>query len=292
LLKLQQNGLDFYYPPPTGVAVTEGSVGYTPFLFQDGGDYYKCQDTTGGFCRSALDTPEALGAFQEWTDLYSSYKVPQQANFFTRMRTGEQPLGVSNYGTYVSLSTAAPELTGRWEMRPMPGHRCGDTSPSTGQLIPCPPGTDPGTVVRSSGGTGQAMVIFSQSKHKDASWEFIKWWSGKDAQQRFGGELEALIGVEARWNTANLEALQSLPWPRHDIASIMEQWRWFREPPVVLGGYFTSRHILNAWNRVVLQGVNPREALEDAVFDVNKELAKKQEEFGLQIDPSMYRRGG
>ncbi|HEU5318313.1 MAG TPA: extracellular solute-binding protein, partial [Chloroflexota bacterium] len=33
LLKLQQNGLDFYYPPPTGVAVTEGAVGFTPFLF-------------------------------------------------------------------------------------------------------------------------------------------------------------------------------------------------------------------------------------------------------------------
>ena len=41
LLKLQQNGLDLYYPPPTGVAVTEGSVGFTPFLFQNGGDYYR-----------------------------------------------------------------------------------------------------------------------------------------------------------------------------------------------------------------------------------------------------------
>jgi hypothetical protein len=50
--------------------------------------------------------------------------------------------------------------------------------------------------------------------------------------------------------------------------------------------------VVNAWNKVVLQGENPREALEDAVFDVNKELATKQEEFGLKVDPSMYRRGG
>ena len=134
------------------------------------------------------------------------------------------------------------------------------------------------------------MVIFNQSRHKPESWEFIKWWSGASAQQRFGGELEALIGVEARWNTANLEALQALPWPRKDIASILEQWRWFREPPVVLGGYFTGRHVLNAWNRVVLQGMNPREALEESIYDINKELAKKQEEFGLKVDPSMYRR--
>ena len=292
LLKLQQNGLDFYYPPPTGVGVTDGAVGFTPFLFQNGGEYYKCMD---GSCRSSLDTPEALVGFQEWTDLYSNYKIPREANFFTRMRTGEQPIGVAGYGVYIALSVAAPELTGRWEMRPMPGHRCGSTT-SMGTVVPC---IDPqtgqklpdGTIIRASGGTGASMVIFEQSKHKEESWQFVKWWSSKDAQQRFGGELEALIGVEARWNTANLEALQALPWPKKDIASIMEQWRWFREPPVVLGGYFTGRHVLNAWNRVVLQGMNPREALEDAIYDINKELAKKQEEFGVKVDKSMYRRG-
>jgi ABC-type glycerol-3-phosphate transport system substrate-binding protein len=289
LLKLQQNGLDFYYPPPTGVAVTEGSVGFTPFLFQNGGEYYDC---SRGVCRSALTTPEALAGFQEWTDLYSNYKIPREANFFTRMRTGEQPLGVSGYFTYIQFSVAAPELTGRWEMRPMPGKRCGTPNVFGTGIIPCPPGTAPGTVIRTSGGTGQAVVIFQQSQQKEKAWEFVKWWTSKDAQQRFGGELEALIGVEARWNTANLEALRALPWPRQDIASIMEQWSWFKEPPVVLGGYFTSRHVLNAWNRVVLQGVNPREALEDAVYDINRELAKKQEEFGLQVDKSMYRRGG
>lgn len=288
LLKLQQNGLDFYYPPPTGVAVTEGSVGFTPFLFQNGGEYYNCNND---FCKSGLNTPEGLAGFQEWTDLYSNYKIPQQANFFTRMRTGEQPLGVATYNTYVALSVAAPELTGRWAMRPMPGHRCGVANNATGLVVPCPQGTQPGTVLRTSGGTGQSMVIFQQSKQKEAAWEFVKWWSSKDSQMRFGGELESLIGVEARWNTANLEALQSLPWPRQDITSVLEQWRWFKEPPVVLGGYFTSRHILNAWNRVVLQGMNPREALEEAVYDINKELAKKQEEFGVKVDPKMYQRG-
>ena len=103
-------------------------------------------------------------------------------------------------------------------------------------------------MIRTSGGTGQAVVIFNQSTQKEKSWEFVKWWTGAGAQQRFGGELEALIGVEARWNTANLEALQASLAPP-DIASILEQWRWFREPPVVLGGYFTGRHVLNAWNR-------------------------------------------
>ena len=37
-----------------------------------------------------------------------------------------------------------------------------------------------------------------------------------------------------------------MPWPIKDIAAINEQWKWFREMPVVLGGYFTSRHVENA----------------------------------------------
>jgi hypothetical protein len=50
---------------------------------------------------------------------------------------------------------------------------------------------------------------------------------------------------------------------------------------VVLGGYYTPRHISNAWNKVVLQGQNPREALEEAIRQINRELRKKQEEFGI-----------
>jgi len=278
LFKLQQNGLDFFYPTTSASgAVQESASGYTPFLFQNGGSYYKGDQQWDGkqYCRSALDEPAAMQAFQEWTDLYSSFKLPISANFYTRFRDGEMPMGISNYNTYVSLSVAAPELTGRWQMRPMPGHRKPD-----------------GSIDRSSGGTGQAAVIFKESKQQAASWEFVKWWTSQEAQKRFGDELEALLGVDARWNTANLAALEALPWPKQDIASIMEQWRWFKEPPVVLGGYFTTRHVVNAWNKVVLQGENPREALEDAVYDVNKELATKQEEFGVKVDPSMYRRGG
>jgi len=246
---LHQNGLDFYYP--YGL--------FTPFLFQHGGNYY----TPDGL-RSALDTPEALAAFKEWTGLYTSYKVPTIANFYMRMRTGEMPIGIADYSTYVLLSTAAPEITGWWEMRPMPGRRLPD-----------------GRIDRSTGGTSRAVMMFRQSRHKEAAWELIKWWTSTEVQVRFGTELEALLGVEARWNSANVEALKELPWPRKDIEAVLEQWEWFREQPVVLGGYYTSRHVINAWNRVVLEGWNPREALEQAVEDIDRELRKKQEEFGV-----------
>ncbi|UUZ87262.1 hypothetical protein LJK88_36695 [Paenibacillus sp. P26] len=100
-------------------------------------------------------------------------------------------------------------------------------------------------------------------------------------QEQFGIELEALLGVEARWNTANVEALRRSPWPSEDIESILEQWNWFKERQIVLGGYYTTRQIANIWNEIVLNGKNQREAIEDAAIEIDKEIRKKREEFGL-----------
>lgn len=251
---LQQFNMNFYY--------SSAPSAFTPILFQHGGSYY----TPDGYF-SALDTPEALQAFDLWTSLFAQYRVPIEASFYNRMRSGEMPIGVADYYTYVQLSTTAPELTGWWEMRPIPGVRKPD-----------------GTIDRSTGGAADVGVIYSSSKMKEEAWEFLKWWTSAEVQERYARELEALLGVEARWNTANVEALTNLPWPIKDIAAILEQWQWFREMPVVLGGYYTARHVENAWNRVVLQGMHVREALEIAVKDINRELRKKQEEFGIFVE--------
>ncbi|GIP31888.1 ABC transporter substrate-binding protein [Paenibacillus sp. J2TS4] len=245
---LQRNGMNAYVPPVID-----------PFLYQHGGNFYNEERTESG-----LSSGEAYRAFKEWTDLYTNYRIPIQADFFNRMRSGEMPIGLAGYQHYVLLSTAAPELAGRWGIAPAPGRK---------QLN--------GTVDRSAGGALNAAVIFRQSEHPNEAWQFLKWWMSKETQQRFGQELESLLGVEARWNSANVEAFEELPWPQEDLLTFQEQWRWFKEPPVVLGGYFTNRHLTNAWNRVVMSGMNPRESLEQAVKDINRELKAKQEEYGV-----------
>lgn len=251
---LQQFNMNFYYDSQP--------ANFTPLLYQYGGEYY----TEDGYF-SALDSPEALEAFRLWTSLYAQYRVPMEANFYNRIRTGEIPIGVADYFNYVLLSTAAPELTGWWQMDPIPGVRQPD-----------------GRINRTTGGFADVGVIYSDTPYPEQSWELLKWWTSEEIQGRFGAELEALLGVEARWNTANMEALQNMPWPRRDIAAILQQFEWFKEMPIVLGGYFTPRHVMNAWNRVVLQGLNPREALEIAVKDIDRELRKKQEEFGIEVE--------
>ncbi|TLS52607.1 extracellular solute-binding protein [Paenibacillus antri] len=255
---LQQNGMDFYYPHASNapqLAVNE----FSPFLFQYGGEYYK-----EGGSRSALDTPEAMEAVKVWTGLFTNYKINKDANFYNRFRSGEMPIGVADYSTYVLLSTAAPELSGWWEMKPMPGVRQED-----------------GRINRSTGGSAQTGMIFKNTGMEAEAWEFLKWWTSADVQERFGGELESILGVEARWNTANVEALERLPWPAVDIEAILEQWEWFREREVVLGGYYTTRHVANIWNEIVLNGKNRREAVEDGIREIDRELRKKREEFGL-----------
>ncbi|UVI29154.1 extracellular solute-binding protein [Paenibacillus spongiae] len=255
---LQQNGMDFYYPHAPNnpnLAISE----FAPFLFQYGGEFYR-EDGD----KSNLDAPEALQAMKQWTGLFTNYKIQKQADFYNRFRSGEMPIGVADYSTYILLSTAAPELTGWWGMKPIPGMKQPD-----------------GRINRATGGLGQTGMIFKSSDKQEQAWTFLKWWTSADAQEKFGTELESLLGVEARWNTANVEALKRLPWQKADIDAILEQWEWFKEREIVLGGYYTTRYIANMWNEIVLNGKVIREAVEEGVREINKELRKKREEFGI-----------
>ncbi|HOJ09070.1 MAG TPA: extracellular solute-binding protein [Clostridiales bacterium] len=246
---LYQNGLQFNYP-----------ADFSQFIFQHGAEYY-----LDNGARSGLETPESYRAFKEVTELYTHYGIPVSANFFNRMRTGEMPIGIGDYNLYIQLSVAAPELAGRWGIAPIPGTLRSD-----------------GTIDRSNGSiTGQAGVILNQSKKKEETWKFLKWWTSTSVQTKFARELEAIIGTEARWNTANLEAFTNLAWKKEDLEVIKEQWQWAKGVPVVLGGYYTGRYLSNAWNSVVISGVPVRDALESAVEEINRELRMKREEHGI-----------
>ena len=65
------------------------------------------------------------------------------------------------------------------------------------------------------------------------AWEFMKWWTGEDAQYRFGTEIESLLGAAARYQTANLQAMSRLPWEKKS----MENSGTVREYSILI--YFT-----------------------------------------------------
>lgn len=249
---LYQNGMQFYYPPD-----------FSQFIYQHNAEYYLREGA-----KSGLETAKAYRAFKEMTELYTHYGIPVEANFFNRMRTGEMPIGIGDHNLYIQLSVAAPELNGRWKIAPIPGILRSD-----------------GIVDRSNGNIiGQAGIILNQSEKKKETWEFLKWWTSTSTQTKFAWELEAIIGTEARWNTANLEAFTNMAWKKEDLEVIKSQWEWGQSIPIVLGGYYTNRYINNAWYNVVVGETSVRDALEIAVEEINREIRMKREEYGIFDD--------
>lgn len=247
---LQQNFMNFYVNPQM----------FLPFIYQNGVEFFQ----PNGFT-TALDSPEGFKAFKQWTDLFNTYALEKQVpSFYQHFRTGTMPIGIADYNMYVQLAAAAPELNGRWGIA----------------LIPGMPEQD-GTISRWAAGDQTTGVIFEASNKKDEAWQFMKWWISTETQERYGSDLESINGVSFRWNTSNVEAFVRLPWKTEDANIILEQWKWYKEKPNPPGGYFMGRELNNAWLRAVIDGMNYRASLEMAILDINRELRRKQQEFGF-----------
>lgn len=260
---LQQRGMNFYIPVSAGTGV-KSIVVTAPFILQEGAELY----LEGGL-RSGLSTPEALRGFRRMVELYTTYSIDEfVAVVFQNLRSGDIPIGVSDYLTYTQLKAAAPELDGLWSIAPMPGVVRED-----------------GQVARWAPGASHAAVMFKASKKKEQAWEWLKWWTSAETQATYGNEVEALFGPGYRWNTANLEAIAQIPWTEEELRAIRDQWKWLKDIPQVPGGYMLERELSFAWNRAVIgtaSGIqNPRQALEEADRNISRELLRKQLEFGL-----------
>ena len=229
---------------------------FPALLMQRGGSIYT-EDQTA----LALDTPAALSAFKEWTELYTQYGLDMSFDFYNRFRTGEMPIGITVYTMYNQLASTAPEITGLWDFCPIPGTKRED-----------------GTVDRTEAASGGGAVMV-RGADKKASWAFLRWWVGADAQYRYATETELLMGAASRATPANREALRRLPWEEQQLAALNEQLEWLREIPEVVGGYYTARGIDNAFRNVNFNADNYREALMEQILSVNDELRRKQREF-------------
>ena len=263
---LQKHNLEFFLPVPLtqGAAVTlPPNPIFSTMFYQNDGEFYIDGDRQAGF-------NEGLGpqVFQQWSSFYTNYSFPVEANFNNRFRSGQMPIGISYYNTYNVLSVFAPEIRGKWNFVAVPGTEYIDEFGET-------------QIRRETVAAGTGGIILNQSTKKEESWDFLKWWTSTETQVRFGRELEGILGAAARYPTANIEALEQLPWTVDELAKLKEQWAWVRGIPEVPGGYMTGRHLDNAFRLVLNQSANPRETLFDYVQMINEELAKKRREFGL-----------
>ncbi len=247
-----------------------GETFYT-LILQSGHTPYK-EDGTG----TNFTEQYAIDAFERWTRYYLQYDLPTDYSWYSRFRNGEMPLVIQGYSSITYLQESAPELNGLWDVAPMPGI----LDEETGIINR----TD-----QSSGMSGCMIIERTIEKAKDPeqklqdAWTFLKWWTSADIAADYGNRVEMAIGSVARYSTANLEAFEKIKWSSSEANVIRAQREWTRETPELVGGYYVSRNVINAFRNVVNNKANPREKLFYYNNEINDEIWRKRSEYHLSV---------
>ncbi len=256
---LQRNNMKvgLPYTAITAAGAVEVGVGakdlFPSLLLQGGGSFYNEKlDAT------ALDSQQALEAFETWVSFYTDYGFDLSYDFATLFRSGEMPLCITAYPMYGTLAAVATEIRGCWEMTTLPGTVQEDGS------IDC-----------SAGASGSAAVILRDAKDPEACWRFLEWFTRSDTQADYGNRLENQLGEAARYATANLAAVELLNWSSQEKAVLRAQRAWVQEIPEIPGSYYTSRCMDNAFRSVIYDGENPRKVYEKQVKIIDSEIKRK-----------------
>lgn len=261
---LQRNHMEFGITGLSGGSMPNLNT-FLMFLYQKGIAAYR-EDSVA----TNLDSRAVAFTFKQLTDFFTLYNIPLEYNIADRFRLGELPLVITDYGLYNTLQVFAPELRGKWGFTVVPGTVQPD-----------------GSINRSVPAFSTGAVILSGSNKKDQAWEFLKWWTSKETQVEFGRELESLMGSAARYASANVEAVQELPWRPNEIRTLLEQWEWVEGIPPVLGGYYVTRQFDWLFRAVVLDHEPLWESIQDYDEAANKEVERKRREFGYETDPAL-----
>ena len=262
LPELQRKGMNFYYPT-AGMVGLKTFAATMPLIYQYGGSFYG--DTLG---KTTLTSEESINGIRELTELFTIYNIPRDVPmFYQNFRDGSIPIGVAEYGMYNLLVNAAPEIASAWEIALVPGVE-----------------NQKGEVQRWTAGGAENCIIFKDSEKKDEAWEYLKWWTDKSTQARFGNILQTTYGKEYIWNSANTEAFNELPWSTKNKKVILEQTKWMIEPPRVPGSYMLERELSNAYVSITESGTNLRNAVDIAAKRIDRETNRKLEEFGYSKD--------
>lgn len=257
---IQQNNMTVAIP---SIDKDTNLSGFFAMLYQNGGTLY---EDSGKY--TLIDEESGVKAFETFTKLFAQYDLPTIYDFPNRFRSGEMPIGIQDFNVFNTLSVFAPEIKGLWDFALIPGTLQED-----------------GTLDRSCHSWGVCSMMLKQEDEaiKSMSWEFMKWWAETDTQVRFGREMESVMGAAARYATANVNAFEQLAWSSSQMEVLSEQWQWTRGVREIAGGYYTSRHIVNAIRRVTIKKEDSRETLLDYSRTINEEIEKKRKEFGLEL---------
>ena len=241
------------------------STDYSVFLYQDNGDLY-----ADGGMRINLDSKKGLTAFEKMCNMFTQYNFPYVYDAANRFRTGEMPILIADYvGMYNQLKVFATEIEGLWKFYPMPGTLYVDENGET-------------QINRQTVSSVNASVIVKGCSNETGAWNYIRWFTGANCQQEYSNEMVAIIGPAAKYNTANREALEELPWTTAELRQIKAQFENLASVPNYPGSYILGRYTQFAFLSAYNDNANPSESLMSYITTINKEITRKRKEFGLE----------
>ena len=234
---------------------------YMPFLYQSGGSIWADEGM-----RINLDSEVALFAFNKMCNMFTQYSFPYDYSGANRFRTGEMPILISGYtGLYNQLKVFATELDGCWTFVPVPGTLNAD-----------------GTINNKTLAGSSALVMVSGAKHIEDAWEYMKWYTGAEAQTTYANEMVAIMGESAKHATANREALKSMPWTSDELIEVEKQFDNLLAIENYPGFYYVGRHTNFAFLAAYNDDKDPTTELLRYVNTINAEITRKRQEFNLE----------
>ncbi len=215
--------------------------------------------------RINLDSNLSLEAFETMCNMFTQYSLPVSYNFANRFRTGEMPICIQDYTAYNNIIIFATELAGLWEFGPVPGFEKED-----------------GTIDHTAMSSVSSLVMMSGAKDVESAWKFMCWYTDTKFQVDYSNELVAILGPAAKNATANMEALEELPWTSREYGQLMKQMDWTAAVTNYPGSYILARYtnfaFLNAYNN----HADPVDSLLAYITTINKEIIRKRTEFNLE----------
>ena len=204
-------------------------IGYAPFLWQAGGDFYNEEKTT-----ATLNSPQAIHALEFFRDLYARHDVPRTSLPVEQgLRTGEFPLVISGNWKIISLTVGAPELKGQWTIGMLPKGPTGKRTAFLG---------------------GRMMGIFSRSTHRAEAWQFMQYLFEPSVQQQL---YQAGLETQDAYLPPNIGSWDALSMDPAMKAVLKQQAQEAKGPPAVSGWTETTHLLEEAIQRVILNGADP-----------------------------------
>ena len=157
--------------------------------------------------KTSFDSNVAKDAFYNWVQLYKKYGLDREYDFYNRFRSGEMPMAIQSLSFYNQIYTAAPEIRGLWSIATIPGTKEAD-----------------GTINKAEAATGTACIMLNSAVEKGLdkqAFEFMKWWTSSSSQAMYASELEAVMGIAARYYPANKDAFDSIAWTKKEKDTIL-----------------------------------------------------------------------